>query len=287
LKKLFLSISITMMLTTLVLALAYASQDFEFPWEMSLITVDSDCPQLCGNWSALFLSDRGCKGRDVGDEEVVVAETIRFCPDKHAVEAWNMEKELVYLAMHKRSDSLSKLESEIFMLMTYEREMKLSVHPWQKFSIQDLRNIQETRRIKGSATSMRCRGKMTGERFRHYRRGKPTKVTTGVNSDDVLSYIELKYPTGKIQVGSLGDSKKASQRLPDCVQVVFMKYDGERINGIQFLSQGKETRFFGSDSADESKSYIYVAPAGRCLEDTKIRGDSLVDRLCIRFNGEE
>jgi len=277
--------SITMMLITLVLAHAYASQHFESPWEMSLITVDSDCPQLCGNWSALFLSDRGCKGRAVEDYEVLVAET-RFCPDKQAVEAWNIEKELVYLDMYKRSDSLSKLESETFTLMTYEREMKLSVHPWQKFSTLDLHNIQETRRIKGSSAHFKCRGDKTGTRHKHYENSKPSKVSTDF-SDDTLRYIELKYPAGgKIAVGTVApvDSVLKKQKLADCVTVVFMKYDGTHINGIQFLSQGQETRFFGSDVGG---SYVYVAPAGHCLADTRIRGDDVVDRLCIRFNVEE
>jgi len=277
--------TITMMLITLVLAQAYASQHFESPWEMSLITVDSDCPQLCGNWSALFLSNRGCKGRAVEDKEAVVAEATRFCPDKQAVEAWNMERELAYLALVKRSDSLSKPESEMFMLMTYEREMKLSVHPWQKFSTLDLHNIQETRRIKGKATKMKCVGEKTGTRHRHYGGGKPTKVATQFNTDDVLNYIKFTYPTDHIAVGEVNKVfSKDKQGLPSCVQVVFMKTDGTRINGLQFFSQGKETKFFG---ADENESYVYVAPAGHCLGDTRIRGDDLIDRLCIRFNGEE
>jgi len=284
LKKLFLSIIITMMLLTLVFALAYA-RVLDLPWEMSLITVDSDCPQLCGNWSALFLSDSGCKGRAVEDKDVVVGEALRFCPDKHAVEAWNMEKELVYVDMYMRSDSLSKPESEIFMRMTYEREMKLSVHPWQKFSTLDLHDIQERRRIKGNSVTMKCKGEKTGTRAKWYKGEAPMKVTTQFTSDDILNYIELKYPSGTMQVGTLvQDGTDKKQGLPPCVQVVFMKFDGTRINGIQFLSQGQETRFFG---ADESESLIYVAPAGRCLADTRIRGDDLIDRLCIRFNGVE
>jgi len=280
----------------LLIAFSWAlasSETLDLPWEMSLIRGDSDCPQLCGNWSALFLSDNGCKGRDmvllddkdtVGGTEVV-AEAIRFCPDREAVEAWNMEKELVYAGMYLRRDGLLKPESEMFRRMTYEREMKLSVHPWQKFSAQELYdNIQERRRVKGSAYTMRCQGERTGSRAKWYKSEEPIKVTTQFNSDDLLNYIEMHYPSGKMHVGTLiEDGSQKSNGLPTCVQVVFMQSDGTRINGLQFLSQGKETQFFG---ADENESFIYVAPTGRCLADMRIRGDELVDRLCVRFNGE-
>jgi len=267
------------MFSALVLALTYASKDsitLNLPWEMSLIEGDSDCPQVCGNWSALFLSDSGCKGKDA-----VVGETQRFCPDKQAVEAWTMEMELVYAAMHSRKDSLLKSEKEMFRRMTYEREMKLSVHPWQKFSAQELSDVHETRRIKGSMSHMSCKGEKTGTRARHYKDEKPEKVTTQF-TNDALNYIELQYPSAKMQVGTLVDNgTEKKQGLADCVQVVFVKFDGTRVNGLQFLSQGQETRFFGSD---DSESFIYIAPVGHCLADTRIRGDELIDRFCIRFN---
>jgi len=267
------------MLSALVLALTYASKDsiaLNLPWEMSLIEGYSDCPQVCGNWSALFLSDSGCKGKDA-----VVGETQRFCPDKQAVEAWTMEMELVYAAMHSRKDSLLKSEKEMFRRMTYEREMKLSVHPWQKFSAQELSDVHETRRIKGSMSHMSCKGEKTGTRARHYKDEKPEKVTTQF-TNDALNYIELQYPSAKMKVGTLVDNgTEKKQGLPDCVQVVFVKFDGTRVNGLQFLSQGQETRFFGSD---DSESFIYIAPVGHCLADTRIRGDELIDRFCIRFN---
>jgi len=278
----------------LLIAFSWAlasSETLDLPWEMSLIRGDSDCPQLCGNWSALFLSNNGCKGRDmvllddkdtVGGTEVVVGETIRFCPDKEVVQAWSVEKELVYIAMYLRRDGLLKTESDIFRRMTYEREMKLSVHPWQKFSAEELNSILERRRIKGSSSTMRCRGEKTGTRAKWQKNEKPYKVATQFD-DDKLNYIELQYPSGKMQVGTLiEDGSEKKQGLADCVQVVFMKFDGTRINGIQFLSQGQETRFFG---VDENESFIYIAPSGRCLADTRIRGDELIDRLCIRFNG--
>jgi len=282
-----------MLVIALVLALA-VSQTLDLPWEIRLINSDGDCPQLCGNWSALFLTDIGCKGRDMvlldDKESVGVTEvdgkTTRFCPDGEVVEAWSMEKELVYAAMYQQRDGLLKPEREMFRRMTYEREMKLSVHPWQKFSAQELyNNIQERRRrIKGSPYTMRCAGKRTGSRAKWYKKEEPIKVTTQFNSDDLLNYIELQYPSGKMKVGTLiDDGSQKSNGLPTCIQVVFMQSDGTHINGLQFLSQGKETQFFG---ADENESFVYIAPTGRCLADTRIRGDELVDRLCFRFNGE-
>lgn len=196
-----------------------------------------------------------------------------------------MEKELVYAGMYLRRDGLLKPESEMFRRMTYEREMKLSVHPWQKFSAQELYDIiQERRRARGSKFTMRCQGKRIGTRAKWYKKEEPTKVTTQFDSDNLLNYIELQYPSGKMHIGTLtDDGTQRSNGLPACVQVVFMQSDGSHINGLQFLSQGKETQFFG---ADENESFIYVAPTGHCLADTRIRGDELIDRLCVRFNGE-
>lgn len=283
-----------MLLLTLVTALT-ASQTLDLPWEMSLINVDGDCPQLCGNWSALFLSDSGCKGMDMvllddrdtaSVKEVVVRDTLRFCPNKDVVEAWSIEKELVYAAMYLQRDGLSKPESEIFRRMTYEREMKLSVHPWQKFSAQEISDIQEKRRIQAKGNGMKCRGQMSGKREKVYNDGNPVKVKSQFQ-DDVLQWIQFKFPNKNIEVGQIvGDGKTQGQKLPACTTIVFLKYDGTHINGMEFLSQGKETRFYGSDTAENSESYIYVAPAGSCLGNIKIRGDDMVNRLCIKFNGE-
>lgn len=285
-----------MLLLTLVTVLT-ASQTLDLPWEMSPINVDGDCPQLCGNWSALFLSDSGCKGMDMvlrddrdtaSVKEVVVRDTLRFCPNKEVVEAWSIEKELAYAAMYLQRDGLSKPESEIFRRMTYEREMKLSVHPWQKFSAQEVSEIQEKRRIQNAkGNGMRCFGEKTGTRKKVYDDGKPLKVKSQFSGDDddVLQWIQFQFPNSKIQVGQLDDKAKG-QKLPTCTTIVFLRSDGNKIHGMEFLSQGQETKFYGSDNAANSKSYIYVAPAGKCLGNIKIRGDDVVNRLCFKFNGE-
>jgi len=287
-----------MLLNALIVALAYAtegSQSFTLPWGMSLIEIDGDCPKLCGNWSALFLSESGCKGTDMlllddedalAGKEVVVEGTLRFCPDKEAVEVWTLEQESAYVAMQLRKDALLKPEREMFRRMTYEREMKLSVHPWQMFSAQRINELRATRRIKGLATELRCRGEKAGEKHRYKKDEKPLKVTTQFN-DDMLNYVKLKYPSGSIAVGLLDDDRDSvTKPLPDCVQVVFLQSDGNRgdINSIQFLSQGEETKFFG---IDESDSQVFIAPSGQCLADTKIRGDDLVHRICLKFNAAQ
>jgi len=293
---------ITMLLTALVVDLAYATEDSQFvnlPWGMSLIKVDSDCPQLCGNWSALFLSESGCKGTDMlllddGDtfagKEVVVGETLRFCPDKDVVEVWTLEQESIYVAMHLRKDALLKPEREMFRRMTYEREMKLSVHPWQMFSAQEINELRQTRRLKGSETKFKCRGLKEGTKRKKAKGEKPSKVTTEFENG-VLNFLKLKYPQGNgiVKTGTLiasADATEDTQRLPDCVQVVFLQSNGRQgqINSLQFLSQGKETRFFGTD---ENDSYVFIAPSGKCLADTKLRGDAIVNRFCMKFNGSE
>jgi len=286
-----------MLLNALVVAFAYAtgdSQSFNLPWGMSLVKVDGDCPKLCGNWSALFLSESGCKGTDMllddGDtlagKEVVVGGTLRFCPDKEAVEVWTLEQESVYVAMHLRKDALLKPELEMFRRMTYEREMKLSVHPWQMFSAQEIDELRATRRLKGSATKFKCRGGKNGQKKRYRKGEKPLKVTSQF-TDNILNFMRLKYVTGRIRVGELdGASGIVTKPLPDCVQVVFLQTNGKlgEINSMQFLNQGEETHFFGTD---ENDSQIFIAPSGQCLADTKIRGDDLVERICVKFNVQE
>jgi len=287
-----------MLVNALVVALAYAtgdSQSFTSPWGMSLIEVDGDCPQLCGNWSALFLSESGCKGTnmlllDDGDtlagKEVVVGETLRFCPDKEAVEVWTLEQESVYLEMHLRKDALLEPEREMFRRMTYEREMKLSVHPWQMFSAQEINELRATRRIPGHATKFRCRGTKQGTKHRFFKGQKPIKLTTQF-TDNVISYLKLRYQNGSQLIGELQDGVQYSkERVPDCVEVVFLQSDGKlgKINSVQFLSQGDETTFFGSD---ENESQVFIAPSGKCLADTKIRGDNIVERICLKFNADE
>lgn len=286
-----------MFLSALVWALAYASEDSQsltLPWEMKLLNADVDCPQLCGNWSALYLSDNGCKGasmellteRDTDGAEVDVGKTLRFCPDKDAVEAWTLEKEVIYAAMHRRRNGLLKPEREIFKRMTTEREMKLSVHPWQKFPTQEIGQVLERRRIKANPTRFMCQGEKSGTKHVYRKSEKPEKVFLKFDtyeSQTVMRYIEMKYPTGHITVGSESDLPVLHHSLPDCVQVVFLKTDGTYMNGLQFLSQGKETKFFGSD---ENDAYIYIAPSGKCLGDMRIRGDEIIERICFKFNAD-
>jgi len=248
------------------------------PWEIKRIEEDDDCPRVCGNWSALYLSGHGCV-----DGEMVATEDLRFCPDREAVEAWTVENEENFETLYMLTDGMPASEREVFERMTFERKMKLSVHPWAKFLTQEILDMVETRRIRGKEDKFKCVGPKVNGRVKHYRGVKPEKVF--VRHGDYIKLLEVYYPDGQLTLGgedSVYDEKK--QKLSDCVEVVFMKHDGSNLIGLQFLGRDKETKFFG---ADEASSYVIVAPSGTCLGDMRMRGDDVVQRLCVKFNGED
>merc|ERR1711922_79720 len=148
---------------------------------------------------------------------------------------------------------------------SFERMMKLSVHPWQKFQVEKVRSLMERRRKQASAKSMRCMGMgpSIGKRTKLYNEGNPKKVSLQFqeeNGEKIISYFELKTSSGNMKGGTpdVGTSKK--KKLPDCTTVVLGREDGEHIND----------------------SVVLVAPRGKCLGDMRMRYDEFVNRLCFR-----
>jgi len=275
-----------------MLALAWAvahtaiarTTEWVSPWDLELVQLYDDCAELCGNWTALYHSDTGCKGDDM-----VTEDTPKFCPDMEQVEAWTVDDEATYVALHHRADDMLDSELDIFERMSFERMMKLSVHPWQKFQVEKVRSLMERRRKQASATSMRCMGMgpNIGKRTKLFNEGNPKKVSLQFqeeNGEKIISYFELKTSSGKMKGGTpdVGTSKK--KKLPDCTTVVLGREDGEHINALNFISQGKETRLMGDDIND---SVVLVAPRGKCLGDMRMRYDEFVNRLCFKFNIDE
>lgn len=220
---------------------------------------------------------------------MVTEDTPKFCPDMEQVEAWTVDDEESYVALHHRADDMLTSELEIFERMSFERMMKLSVHPWQKFQVEKVRSLMERRRKQASATSMRCMGMgpNIGKRTKLFNEGNPKKVSLQFqeeNGEKIISYFELKTSSGKMKGGTpdVGTSKK--KKLPDCTTVVLGREDGEHINALNFISQGKETRLMGDDIND---SVVLVAPRGKCLGDMRMRYDEFVNRLCFKFNIDE
>jgi len=290
-----------MLLSVLLWALACAFEEskslvastnaFVLPWEIKAIEADGDCPQLCGNWSALYLSDNGCKGGNMAllnDGEtgrrkiVVTGGTLRFCPDKESVEAWTIEKEEDYAAMYLSRDELLEQELMTFERITLERKIKLSVHPWKKFPTQEIRDLMERRRIKGKSGKFTCVGSQSGDTERHNEGTRPEKIA--VQYGTVIDHLEIYYPSQSIQVGTEDGGDTYKKKLPDCVSVVLLKSDGDSISGIELFSHDKTTKLLGKDEED---SYLIVAPSGKCLGDMKIRGDDVVNRICMKFNVDE
>jgi len=255
------------------------------PWDVQLIEPSEDCAQLCGNWSALYLSDTGCKGDDM-----VARNSLRFCPDKDEVEAWTVDNEEIYVTMYHRADELLTPELEIFERLAFERMMKLSVHPWQKFQYKDVHALVERRRKQGSSKFFRCIGNRPriGTKNRHYGGARPLKVgleLQEVDGETIISRFEAKYQVGNINGGDENDlAKSKKKKLPACTTVVFGKTDSKYVNAINFLTQGRETRLMGEDI---NESIIIVAPRGKCLGDMRMRSDEFVNRLCFKFNADE
>jgi len=195
-----------------------------------------------------------------------------------------------FVAMYHRADELLKSETEIFQHMVFERIMKLSVHPWQKFQFKEVRTLIERRRKQGSAKGVRCMGgaRKIGDISRRYKDGSPSKVSLlfqDKNGESFISYLEMKYTTGKLKGGTPDVGTSIKKKLPTCTTVVFGKTDNQQhINALQFLSQGKNTPFMGDDVND---SLIFVAPRGKCLGDIRMRYEDFVNRICFRFNEDE
>jgi len=256
------------------------SQTMLTPWEIQAIEVDLDCPQLCGNWSALFLSDSGCKEMSVGN-------ALRFCPDEEAVEAWSIENEREYAAMYLLRDELLTSEREIFERMSVERKLKLSVHPWQKFPTMESLHLLERRRTQGSDTSYKCVGNRNYEIVQVKYGTKPSKIAVQYQPDGerMLNYVSVRYGDERIDVGHWdNNSDRFASTMPDCVQYAFVKSDGESITGLRFYSYEKHTIMFGWDEDD---STILVAPAGKCLGDIKMAGEAKLEMICMKFNADE
>jgi len=285
-----------MILIVFIWALAYASKEskylvasinpFVLPWEIKAVEADGDCPKLCGNWSALWLSDNGCKGGDMallnggetdGGSVVETGDNLRFCPDKESVEAWTVEREEDYAAMYLRRDGLLIPELMTLGRMTLERKMRLSVHPWWKFPTQEIRDLIERRRIEGKSDKFTCVGSKSGNIRSHQEGTRPEKIALQYGT--VIDHLEIYYPTRSIQVGTEDGGDTFEEGLPDCVSIVFLKSDGDSIGGIVFLKH--ERTNLGKDDED---SYFIVAPSGKCLGDMKIRGDDVVNRICMKFN---
>lgn len=254
------------------------------PWELELVESYDSCTQLCANWSALYLSDTGCKGGDM-----VKDDTPKFCPDMEQVEAWTVHDEEAYVSLYHRAGDMLTSELEIFERLTLERLMKLSVHPWQKFQFKEIRSLIERRRKQASATTMRCigSGPKIGDVAKRFDEGAPEKVNIlfqDKDGEDIISYFEMTYEGGKLKGGTSGVGSGKRSPLPDCTTVVFGKTDNRYVNALNFISQGKETRLIGDDI---NESIILVAPKGKCLGDIRMRSDEFVNRLCFRFNVDE
>jgi len=275
-----------------MLALAWAvahtaiarTTEWVSPWDLELVQLYDDCAELCGNWTALYHSDTGCKGDDM-----VTEDTPKFCPDMEQVEAWTVDDEATYVALHHRADDMLASELDIFERMSFERMMKLSVHPWQKFQVEEVRSLMERRRKQASAKSMRCMGMGPdiGKRDKHYEKVSPEKVKLSFqqkNGEKIISYFEMKSSAGKMSGGTRDAGTLIKKKLPACTTVVLGKEDGEHINALNFISQGKETRLMGDDI---NESVILVAPRGKCLGDMRMRYDEFVNRLCFRFDVDE
>jgi len=269
-------------------AFAYATSarttEWVSPWEMELIKPSDDCAQLCGNWSALYLADTGCKGADM-----VAPDTVRFCPNTEEVEAWTFDDESIYEDMYHNAE---ESELKIFERLTLERMMKLSVHPWQTFQFKDIHAQIERRRKQGSAKKKTCIGEAPNlgrKRTKHKGQLRPQKVAVqfqNVDGQRVMSQVTINYPYNKLRGGEKRPyARTKSVKLPGCTTVVYGKSGNGYLNAIQFLSQGKESKLLGDDIND---SRIIVAPQGTCLGNMLIRSSTeFVHRLCFFFNGNE
>jgi len=247
---------------------------FVQPWEISQLKVD-DCTTFCREWTTpYFSSDRGC----VGNDELTGRGDILFCPDKAAIKAWTVDQEREFEALYSRSERLDKSELEMFQLLMLEREKRLSILPMQM--IRGSPEVsQGRRRVQGSHSSYTCFGG-TGGHWEWYDQGKrPTRLA--VRSGGLIDRLEITYSDGSVLAGGGSGGRIDYHDMPSCTTIVLVK-SGSVIDSIQFLSQGYETDRYGGNGGDTD---VVIAPAGRCLGDMKLKVGGLVDRICLKFNG--
>lgn len=244
------------------------------PWEILQREVD-DCTIFCREWTTpYFSSERGC----VGDDESTERGDILFCPDKAAIEAWTVDQELEFEAIYSRSERLDKSELEMFRLLMLERKSLLSILPMQM-----LRGSPEVsqgrRRVQGSHSSYTCFGGNGGNWVSYTQGKRPRRLE--VRSGSLIDRLVITYSDGRVLAGGGSGGGLRYHNMPSCTTIVLVK-SGSVIDSIQFLSQGYETDRYGGHGGGTA---VLVAPAGKCLGDIKLKAGSMVDRICLRFNG--
>jgi len=256
---------------------------FVEPWNIPSIKVNSNCSNLCKDWATPYFSfENGCIGLDGSvlsdDGDADIAADAKFCPDKAAIKAWTVQEEMEFEALYEYSQTLEDSELQSFQEMTVEREMKLTVHPWQMILQNQIHDPQDRRRIQGSARNYHCFGG-SGGGWRWYERGvRPTKLR--VRSGRLIDRLEFTYANNHVLTGGGSGGGYSVTYLPSCTTIVLIK-SGSLVDGIQFLSQGYETRYYGGSGGGTK---VLVAPRGKCLGDIKMKSGRLVDRICLKFN---
>jgi len=260
------------------------ARPFVEPWNIPSIKVNNDCTNFCQDWATPYFSvENGCIGlsgsilSEVGDDDLVADAS--FCPDKAAIQAWTVQEELEFEALYQYSQTLEE-ESELQSLqeMAVEREMKLTVHPWQMLLQNQIHDSQDRRRIQGSAYSYRCFGGGGGGWRWYERRVRPTRVR--VRSGSLIDRLEFTFANNHVLYGGGTGGGYSYTSLPSCTTVVLIK-SAVLVDAIQFLSQGYETPYYGGSGGG---TYVLVAPRGKCLGDIKMKTGSLVDQICLKFN---
>jgi len=259
-----------------------AETSFVSPWNIPAIEISDDCTTLCEDWMApYFSSDYGCVGLNnltSGDDKVTEIATI-FCPDKALIEQWTVAEELEFEGLYQYIQSFTPAEQDVFEQLQVEREMKLSVNPWQMLP-NEIHNSEERRRIQGSSHGFRCFGGRGGPYTSGYRAAVRPKTVT-VRSGAFIDRLEFTFSNGyRVRGGGRGGRKHFTRSLPHCTTIVLIKH-GRFIDAIQFLSQGYETPYYGGHGGFTS---VVVAPRGRCLGSITMNTGALIDKICLKFN---
>lgn len=261
--------------------MAAEATSFVSPWNMPAIEISDDCTTLCKDWMApYFSSDYGCVGLNnfTSGDDIVTAIATMFCPDKALIEQWTVAEELEFEGLFQYIQSFTTAEQDVFERLQVEREIKLSVNPWQMLP-NEIHNSEGRRRIQGSSRGFRCFGGRGGPYGVSYRAAvRPTRVT--VRSGRYIDRLEFTFSNGYRLHGGGRGGRKSTRSLPHCTTIVLIKH-GRFIDAIQFLSQGYETPYYGGHGGATS---VVVAPPGRCLGSITMNTGALIDRICLKFN---
>jgi len=261
--------------------------------------ISDNCPQFCTDWRNPFYTKGvgGCVALDINSEVLIESGDYLFCPDEKTIRSWTTEDELEYKAFLEILETLTNSEYEVLKKLVKERELRLSVHPWDmKITVEsqggdNFRRLPEIGVIRrransyGSRHSFSCFGG-NGGAYRHYFSLGQRPLWVFVRHGALLDRLHFGYPGYDVVGGGHGGGSdfhrfNVYRKGKGCIRQVKLR-SGTLLDGIMFNGDSlAQTRWYGGHGGGY---HVINAPRNSCLGDIRLRTGAVVDQICLRFN---